>query len=380
MSFGFQEEHEVFRHSVAEFVAKEITPHAHQWEHDGEVPREIFKKLGDLGFLGVRLSEASGGSELDFWYTAVLLQELMRCGSLGVPVAIMTHAEFATKIIDREGSDELREEFVAAAVRGDKIGSLGVTEPGAGSDVAALRTKAVRDGDDWVINGAKVFITNGTISDFVTTAVRTGGEGYKGISLIVVPSDSKGLTRKRLLKTATHASDTAELTFEDVRVPAGNMVGEEGKGFRYIMQGFEGERLVLSQMACSQMQLMLNEARQWGHDRKAFGQSLLGFQVWQHRLADVMTNIAAAEALMYRGIDMYVRGIPANTEISMAKLFATEMARTVAHECAQIHGGMALMEETLMARLYRDCMGFTIGAGTSETMRNIIAKTSDLTA
>lgn len=380
MTFGFKEEHEVFRHSVAEFVAKEITPYAHQWEHDGEVPREIFKKMGDLGFLGVRLSSASGGSELDFWYTAVLLQELLRCGSLGVPVAIMTHAEFATKVVDREGSDELREKFVAPAIRGEKIGSLGVTEPGAGSDVASLRTRAVRDGDEYVINGAKVFITNGTISDFVTTAVRTGGEGYKGISLIMVPSDSEGLTRRRLLKTAVHASDTAELTFEDVRVPASYLVGEENKGFRYIMQGFEGERLVLSQMACSHMQLMLNEARQWGHDRKAFGQSLLGFQVWQHRLADVMTTIAAAEALMYKGIDMYVRGIPANTEISMAKLFATESARKVAHECAQIHGGMALMEEGLMARLYRDCMGFTIGAGTSETMRNIIAKTSDLTA
>lgn len=379
MSFGFQEEHEIFRSSVAEFVAREVTPNAHHWEHDGEVPRQIFEKLGALGFLGVRLSEASGGSELDFWYTAILLQELMRCGSVGVPVAIMTHAEFATKVVDREGSDALRQAFVAAAIRGEKIGCLGVTEPGAGSDVSAIRTRAKRDGDEFVINGAKVFITNGTIADFITTAVRTGEEGHRGISLIVIPAGSEGVTRKRLLKTATHASDTAEITFEDVRVPVGNLIGEEGMGFRYIMQGFEGERLVLTQIACSQMQLMFEEARKWGHERKAFGQSLLGFQVWQHRLADVMTNIAAAEALMYSSIDLYVSGKPANSEISMAKLFATEMARTVAHECAQIHGGMALMEETLMARLYRDCMGFTIGAGTSETMRNIIAKINGLT-
>ncbi len=372
------EEHEIFRHSVAEFVEREVKPNAHQWEHDGEVPRALFEKLGKLGFLGVRLSEEYGGSGLDFWYTTILLQELMKCGSVGVPVAIMTHAEFATKIIDRMGSDDLKKRFVLPATKGEMIGSLGVTEPGAGSDVASLRTKAVRDGDDYIINGAKVFITNGTISNFITTAVRTGGEGYRGISIIVVPSDSKGLTRRRLLKTATHASDTAELTFEDVRVPAENLLGEENKGFRYIMQGFEGERLVLSIIACCQMRLMFETAREWGHDRKAFGQSLLGFQVWQHRLADVLTNITAAEALTYSGIDQYVRGEPANAEISMAKLFATEMARHVAHECAQIHGGMALMEESLMARLYRDIMGFTIGAGTSETMRGIIAKSSGL--
>ncbi len=372
------EEHEIFRNSVTEFVEREVKPNALEWDRAGEVPRELFEKLASLGFLGVRLSEDVGGAGLDFWYTTILLQELMRCGLVGVPVAVMAHAEFATKVIDREGSEELRKRFVAAAVRGEKVGSLGVTEPGAGSDVAAIRTKAVRDGDEYVINGAKVFITNGTISDFVTTAVRTGGEGYKGVSLVVVPTDTQGLSRRRLQKTATHASDTAEIIFDNVRVPVGNLVGEEGKGFRYIMQGFEGERLVLSVIACSQMRLMFEEARGWGHDRKAFGQSLLGFQVWQHRLADVITEIAAAEALTQRAIELYVDGQPANAEISMAKLFATEKARHVAHECAQIFGGMALMEETSMARLYRDCMGFTIGAGTSETMRNIIAKTNDL--
>jgi alkylation response protein AidB-like acyl-CoA dehydrogenase len=373
------EEHEIFRKSVSDFVAKEITPKAHQWELDGEVPRDLFRKLGELGFLGVRLPEEYGGSGLDFWYTTILLQELMKCGSVGIPVAILAHAEFATKVIERMGSDDLKRRFVLPAARGEKIGSLGVTEPGAGSDVAAIRTKAERDGEDYVVNGSKVFITNGTISDFITTAVRTGGQGVGGISLIVVPSDSSGISRRRLLKTATHASDTAEITFEDVRVPAKNLLGEENAGFRYIMQGFEGERLVLSVIACSQMRLMFETAKEWGHDRKAFGQPLLGFQVWQHRLADVLANITAAEALTYACIEKYVLGEPANAEISMAKLFSTEMARHVAHECAQIHGGMALMEESLMARLYRDVMGFTIGAGTSETMRGIIAKSCGLT-
>ncbi len=379
MAPNLSEEHEIFRRSVASFVASEITPNAHQWEKDGEVPREIFAKMGALGYLGVRISEEYGGAGLDFQYTAILLQEMMRCGSVGVPVAIMAHAEFATKVVERCGSKALGERFVARAVKGELVGSLGVTEPGAGSDVAAIRTNAVRDGDDYVINGSKVFITNGTISDYVTTAVRTSGEGYGGISLIVVPTDTPGLTRKRLKKIAIHSSDTAELHFDDVRVPAENLVGEEGVGFTYIMQGFEGERLVLALIACSQMKLMLEGAREWGHDRKAFGKPLLGFQVWQHRLADAMTNVAAAEALTEKAIDLYVRGEPANSEISMAKLFATEMARHVAHECAQIYGGMVLMDETPMARLYRDVMGFTIGAGTSETMRGIIAKSNGLT-
>jgi len=374
----FTEDHAIFRRSVAVFVAKEITPYVAELEEDGQLPREIFKMLGDLGFLGVRLSEDYGGAGQDFLYTTVLLEELMRCGSLGVAVSIMAHAEFATKVIDRAGSDSLRERFVRPVTTGDLIGALGITEPGAGSDVAAIRTKAVREGDEYVINGAKTFITNGTIADFVTLAVRTGAEGHGGISLVVVPLNSPGIEKNRLKKTMCHASDTAELFFSDVRVPAENLLGEEGAGFRLIMEGFEGERLVLSVIACSQMRLLYEAAKNQGHERKAFGQKLLDYQVWQHRLADVLTKITAAETLTYRAIDMYVRGESANAEISMAKLFSTELAHEIAHECAQIFGGMGLMEETPVARLARDCMGFTVGAGTSEMMRTIIAKSSGL--
>ena len=374
------EEHEILRRSLAEFVDREIRPSVLQWERDGEVPRALFEKLAELGYLGVRLSPEFGGGGQDFWYTTVLLQELMRCGSIGVAVAIMAHAEFATHVIDRGGSDALRAKYVRAATEGRLIGALGVSEPDAGSDVAALRTRAVRDGDEYVINGSKTFISNGTIADYITTAVRTGGPGHRGISLIVVPADTEGLTRTRLRKVGTHASDTAELSFEDCRVPAENLIGEENEGFRLIMQGFEGERLVLSVMACSQARLMFEEARRWGHDRKAFGQPLLGFQVWQHRLADVVTNLEAAETLTYRAIELHVRGQPANAEISMAKLFATEMALDTARECAQIQGGLSHMEECLMGRLYRDSLALTIGAGTSEMMRGIIARTNDLMA
>ena len=374
------EELEMMRRSVAELVEREVKPNVRQWERDGEVPRSLFTTLADLGYLGVRLSSEYGGGGQDFWFTVVLLQELMRSGSIGVAVAIMTHAEFATKVIDRGGSDELKEKYVRAAAEGRLIGALGVSEPDAGSDVAALKTRAVRDGDDYVINGSKLYISNGTIADFITTAVRTGGDGHRGISLIVVPADSDGLTRKRLQKIGTHASDTAELFFDDVRVPASNLVGEENKGFRLIMGGFEGERLVLSIMACSQARMLFEEARKWGHDRQVFGHALLGFQVWQHRLADVLTNLEAAEAFAYTAIDKYVRGEEANSLISMSKLFATEMALDTARECAQIQGGLSHMEDCLIGRLYRDSLALTIGAGTSETMRGIIARSEGLVA
>ncbi|MBZ0129559.1 MAG: acyl-CoA dehydrogenase family protein [Rhodobacteraceae bacterium] len=380
MDWGWTEEQEMLRRSLAEFVRTEVTPNALAWERAGEVPRTLFTKLADLGVLGLRLSPELGGGGHDFWFTAILLQEMMRCGSIGVPVAVMAHAEFATMLIDRFGAPELRQRYVAAAASGQMIGALGVSEPDAGSDVAALSTRAVRDGDDYVINGSKLYITNGSIADYITLAVRTGGPGHRGISVIVVPGDSKGLKRQRLQKLGTHASDTAELFFDDCRVPAANLVGAENEGFRMIMSGFEGERLVLAVMACAHARLTIDEARKWGHDRRAFGQPLLGFQVWQHRLADCLTAIEAAESLTWRAIDLYVRGKPAQSEISMAKLFATETARDVARECAQLQGGLGYMEDCLMGRLHRDSLALTIGAGSSETMRSIIARANDLTA
>jgi citronellyl-CoA dehydrogenase len=379
MTAGSTEEKKLFRQSLRAFVEKKITPNVLDWEAAGEVPRRIFEMAGELGFLGARLSEDYGGGGQDFWYTAVFVEEMMRCGSVGVPVSLLAHAEFATHVIDGAGSSELRERYVRAAASGRMIGSLGVTEPGAGSDVAALRTRAVRDGDDYVINGSKTFITNGTISDFVTTAVRTGGKGHGGLSLIVVPTDTPGFERgRRLLKVGTHASDTAELFFDDCRVPAANLVGHEGAGFKLIMRGFAGERLVLSVIACSQMRLMYEEARRYGHERHAFGRPLIANQVWSHRLADVRTTIEAAEALTARAIDKYVRGEPCDGEISMAKLFSCENAIAVAHECAQIFGGIGYMEESLIGRLYRDCLAFTVGAGTSEMMRELIARAEGL--
>ena len=375
----FSEEHDLFRRSVRTFVEKEITPNALEWEAAGEAPRALFEKMGELGYVGVRLSEECGGSGLDLWYTTILIQEMVRCGSIGVPVSIMAHAEFGTKLIDRAGSSYLKETYVRPAAAGKMIAALGVSEPNAGSDVAALQTRAERDGDYYVVNGAKTFITNGTIADFVTTAVRTGGPGHSGISLLVIPTDTPGFSvASRLRKIGTHASDTGELVFEDCRVSAANLLGEESGGFPLIMMGFETERLVLSVMICAQMRLMWEEARRYGHEREAFGQPLLGFQTWRHRLADVVTTIRAAEALSYEAIDLYVKGEPCNSEVSMAKLFAAESSRKVAAECAQIFGGNGYMEEFLIGRLQRDALAFTIGAGSSEIMRELIARAEGL--
>lgn len=379
MSHEFSSEHDMFRESLRTFVEHEVTPHVLEWEAAGQVPRELFSKLGELGFIGVRISEECGGSGLDLWYTTILVQELVRCGSIGVPVSIMAHAEFGTKLIDRAGSKELKDTFVRPAAAGKLIAALGVSEPNAGSDVAALQTRAVRDGAHYIINGSKTFITNGTIADFVTTAVRTGGPGHSGISLIVIPTDAPGFSvASRLRKVGTHASDTGELVFEDCRVPVGNLLGEENEGFRLIMQGFETERLVLAVLCTAHMRLMWEEAKRYGHEREAFGHPLLGFQVWRHRLADIITSVEASEALTYHAMDLYVRGIPCNSEISMAKLFAAEAARRAAPECAQIFGGNGYMEEFLIGRLHRDALAFTVGAGSSEIMRELIARAQGL--
>jgi citronellyl-CoA dehydrogenase len=373
------EELELFRRSVRALVDADVRPHVRGWEAAGSVPRELFSRLGGLGFLGIRLSPEHGGGGLDFWYTAALIEELVRCGSVGVAVSVLAHAEFATKVIDRVGTTEQKETFLAPAVRGERIGALGVTEPDAGSDVAAIRTRAVPRGDDLVVDGAKTFITNGGIADFVTTAVRTGGPGSAGLSLLVIPTDARGFSRgRRLAKLGVHAADTAELAFEDCHVPRRYLLGPMNGGMKLILQGFEGERLVLALICCAQMRLMWEEARRYGHDRHAFGQPLLGFQTWRHRLADALTTIEAADALTARAIDRWVRSEPCNAEISMAKLFSSEAALRVAHDCAQIFGGSGYMEEQLIGRLLRDSLAFTIGAGTSEVMREIIARGTGL--
>ncbi|MBI1957759.1 MAG: acyl-CoA dehydrogenase family protein [Candidatus Rokubacteria bacterium] len=370
----FSEDHELFRKHLREFVLRELAPHADEWERAGLVPREVFRRMGALGYLGIRFRPEYGGSGLDHWYTVVLCEELMRSLSVGIGVSMLVQSEFATAVLHDEGPEELRRALVPAAVKGETIWALGVTEPGFGSNVAGLQTTARREGGDYVINGSKIFISNGTRADFITLAVRTGGQGPKGISLIVFPTDTKGFSVGRALdKLGARASDTAELSFDGCRVPARNLIGEEGKGFQYILDHFQGERLVLASFANGFMQVAWEEALKYGRAREVFGKAILQHQVWRHRLADIRTQMEASRQLTYYACDRMVTTGKAHKEISMAKLFATETVKKVVGEVFQLHGGYANIEEFPICRLYRDVSGFTIGAGTSEIMREIIA-------
>ncbi len=381
MSFidPFTSEHKMFRKTIKDFVEKEIKPHADGWEETGDVPREIFRKLGELGIIGLRYDEQYGGSDLDFWYTLILCEELARSKYIGVGVSILMQCEMSTGAIQDYGSEALKEKYLGAAIKGELLGCLGVSEPDTGSDVGSIRTSARRDGDEYVINGTKTFITNATIADYVLLATRTGGPGPRGISFIVVPTDSPGFTvNRRLNKMGVHCTGTAELILEDCRVPVTNLLGEENAGFKYIMEHFQGERLVLCGFALGAMDTMIEEALSYGGEREVFGRSITSYQVWQHKLADLMTKAAAARQLTYLATEAINSGQRTDREISMAKLYTAVLVKEIANEVLQIHGGYGYMEEYPICRMYRDVAAFTIGAGTNEVMREIIAKQSGM--
>jgi citronellyl-CoA dehydrogenase len=374
-SVYFNEEHAAFREGLRKFVEKELRPHADEWEEAGMFPTELFRTFGKLGYLGLRFPEEYGGQGLDYWYTVILCEELVRCHSLGVGVGLLVQSEMATSVINQYGSPEQKREFLAPAIVGEKIAALGITEPGHGSNVAGIRTTARRVGSDWVINGSKTFISNGTRANFITLAARTSGEGARGVSLIIVPTDAKGFTVGRALKKmGTHSSDLAELFFENVRVPTSNLVGEAGRGFAYIMELFQGERLVLASFANGIMQTLWEEALNYGKARQVFGQPIVQHQYWRHRLAEMLTQMQAARQLTYFACERLNRTASAQKEVSMAKLYACELVKHVAETVLQLHGGYGYMEEYPVCRFYRDVAAFGIGAGTSEVMREIIAK------
>lgn len=370
------DEHEEFRATVARFVEREIRPHASTWEDAGEVPRELYAKAAAAGLLGLRYEARWGGSGQDFLATAVLAEELAKGDSIGAAVALMAQSEFALSALADEASDELKEAWLAPAIRGELIGAIGVTEPGAGSDVAAITTRAVRDGDEYVISGQKTFISNGTRADFITLAVRTGGAGPRGISLVVFPTATPGFTvGRRLAKLGSRASDTGELFFADCRVPVANLVGEEGRGIHYILSHFAGERLVIAAFAVGVMEHLLELGLAYAGGREVFGSPLAGYQTWQHRFADIATRLESTRALTYHAAHLLAAGDPgADMAVSMAKLAGAAHAQAVAAEIIQLHGGFGQMEESPVPRYYRDVAGFSIGAGTSEIMRELIAR------
>lgn len=374
----FTPEHELFRQSVRNFVLNEMTPYAREWDEAGIFPRELFKKFGDMGFFSMRHPVDAGGQALDYWYVTILGEELVKSRNAGVNMAMLVQCEMATPIIGEIGTPEQKKEFLAPALAGDKIAALGISEPNAGSDVANLRTTARREGDEYVINGSKMWITNGTRADFITLAARTGGPGYGGVSLFTFPTDTKGFqVSKKLDKVGNLASDTALLFFEDCRIPARYLLGEENQGFYHIMTNFQGERLIAAIGAVAGMQLMVEDAIAYGNDRDAFGKPIVKFQVWKHKFVEMLTQIEAAKWLTYRAVELFddpETRMAAVKEISMAKLFAGDLLQKVAYECMQFHGGMGYVTETHVARAWRDARLITIGGGTSEIMKEIISK------
>lgn len=369
-------DHEVFRDQVRRFLDKEIAPRADEYEQAGRLPREVFARMGELGFLGINIPEAYGGSEADIFYSMVFLEELPRGLLGGLCAAVSVQQYMATQHIFKWGSEDLKQRYLVPSVAGRMVGALAVTEPDTGSDVAAIRTRAVKDGDHYVINGAKTFITNGADGDFATVACKTNPEaGLGGISLIVVEHDTPGFrVAKRLKKMGWYCSDTAELSFEDVRVPASQLVGQENMGFYYIMECFQLERLVGAAIGVGSADIALEKALEYMAQRHAFGKPLTKYQALTHRLADLAAETEAARQLTYHAAWLLSQGAPCARECTMAKLLATELGKRAADHCLQCFGGYGFMEEYPLARFYRDARVGTIVAGTSEIMREILVR------
>jgi acyl-CoA dehydrogenase len=374
----FTEEHDALRASVRDFVGREIRPFVDEWEAQRDFPRSLYERVGELGLFGLKYEEEYGGSGPDLLADAVVTEEMTLCGSGGVAAGLGAHKDLGSYYVYRFGNEEQRKKWLVPSIRGEVISALGVTEPGAGSDVAGITTKAVRDGDSYVINGQKAFITNGSKADYVVVAARTGGEGYQGISLIVVDKDTPGFRTQRMDTVGWRTSHTGELFFDDCRVPAENLLGEEGKGFIYIMRNFQWERIVMALAAVAAAEKTLEMGIEYGKERTAFGRPIAKFQVWRHRFADLETEIHAARCLSYHALRKIVAGEDALREVSMAKWLACELDWKVADEVLQIHGGYGYMMEFPIQRAWRDSRLGPIGGGTTEIMKEIIAKTYGL--
>jgi citronellyl-CoA dehydrogenase len=373
----FNKDQNMVRRAVRDFVNKEINPFVDEWEEQGAVPlKKLFKKMGELGFLGIRYDPKYGGQGLDYWYETAFLEELGHIRALGLAVAITVQTNMATPAIDEFGSDFLKQTYLKAAIEGNMVGAIAVTEPGAGSDVAALATTAKHENDHYVINGSKMYITNGTQADFYTLLARSSDDpGYHSFSLIVVPSDLPGITIGRKLdKLGVRISDTAEIFFDNVMVPVENLIGAEGEGFIYQMKQFQHERFSLLPFACTAARDIVDLTVDYIRERVVFGKPLIKKQVLRHRLADWLTEIECLRQLIYHIVRMKEAGLDVTREVSMAKLVAGQLLHKVADGCLQMHGGMGFMNEAIISRYYRDARGLSIGGGTDEVMRDIIAK------
>jgi alkylation response protein AidB-like acyl-CoA dehydrogenase len=372
----FTDEHEELRRSIRAFVEKELRPHAEEWEEAKDFPDRVFARMGQLGFLGLHFDEGDGGSGGDYLTMLVLAEEMARCGSGGVSMAVSVQCEYVTPPIARFGTPEQKARWLRPAIEGRRIGALGITEPGAGSDVAGITTKAIRDGDEYVVNGRKTFITNGCRADFLLLVAKTDPtQRHAGISLLLVDTDTPGFhVTRRLDKVGMLSSDTAELAFDDMRVPVANLLGEEGAGFNQIMWELQGERLSAAAGACAGAQHTLDATIEYVQNREAFGRRIADFQSTRHKLAEMQTMIDAARALTYETAWRVQLGEYPVRAITEAKLLATRVHFQVADTCLQLHGGMGYMMEMPVQRAWRDSRLARIGAGADEVMLDYIAK------
>jgi citronellyl-CoA dehydrogenase len=386
MASPYTEEHDLFRKQVRTFCEKELAPNVAEWERDEMFPAWVFKRAGELGILGAHYPEDVGGAGGDYWYSIAKSEEYVHIGAAGVGMGLLVQSDMATPCIGELGTREQKDEFLVPALKGDKIAALGVSEPGAGSDVQNLKTIARKDGGDYVISGSKTYITNGTRADFVTLLAKTTADGgAHGISIFLVPTNLPGFSvSKKLEKMGNWSSDTAELFLDDVRIPARYLLGQEGMGFVYLMQNFQSERLIACTSAVAGARHALNKsASGWGRERQVFGKPVLKHQIWQHKFADLHAKVEAAHALSYRAAeafneDRYVKKGDISFEttklIAMGKIFVGDVTHEVADTVVQFHGGMGYLEELWVARYYRDQRLLRIGGGTTEVMRHYLAK------
>ncbi|PRX46260.1 acyl-CoA dehydrogenase family protein [Salegentibacter salegens] len=371
----FTEEHELFRKSFQDFLQKEVVPHIDKWEKSGTIDRFIWKKFGEMGYFGLNQPEEYGGMDLDIFYTVIFLEELQKINSGGFAAAMWAHAYLAMTHVNKEGDDTIKKKYLTPSIEGYKIGCLCITEPFGGSDVAGMRSTAIKKGDKYILNGSKTFITNGVYSDYLVVAAKTDPDkGNKGMSIFIVDRETPGISASKLDKLGWRASDTAEIAFDDVEIPAENLMGEEGKGFSYIMQHFALERLIMGINAHARAEFALDYAINYMSEREAFGRTIDKFQALRHSVADMASEVEMNKEFNYSIAKRLDDGQYVVKEASMSKLLSTKMADKVIYDCLQMLGGYGYMEDYPLARMFRDSRLGPIGGGTSEILREIIAK------
>lgn len=371
----FTEDHLLFRKSLQDFLQKEVVPHVDTWEKTGEIDRFIWKKFGDMGYFGLNYPEKYGGLELDLFYTVIFLEELQKVNSGGFAAAMWAHKYLAMTHLNEDGNEDIKERYLVPSIAGDLIGCLCVTEPFGGSDVAGMRSTAVKQCDHYLLNGSKTFITNGVYSDYLVVAAKTSPEkGNKGMSIFVVDRDTPGIEATKLDKLGWRASDTGEISFTDVKIPLENLMGEEGQGFKYIMQHFAFERLIMGINAHARTEYALEYAVKYMSEREAFGKKINQFQALRHKVADIASELEMIKTFNYSVAQRMDAGEYVVKEASMSKLLSTKIADKAIYDCLQLLGGYGYMEDYPMARLFRDSRLGPIGGGTSEILKEIIAK------